>query len=61
LPGWLQAWAKVNPVSVSVDALRGALEGWKSTTYHLGSALAWMAAILIVFVPLSVHKYRRTV
>jgi ABC-2 type transport system permease protein/oleandomycin transport system permease protein len=61
LPGWLQAWAKVNPVSVSVDALRGALEGWKSTTYHLGSALAWMAAILIVFVPLSVNKYRRTV
>ena len=61
LPGWLQAWAKVNPVSVSVDALRAALQGWPSTTYHLSSALAWMAAILIVFVPLSVNKYRRTV
>jgi ABC-type multidrug transport system permease subunit len=61
LPGWLQAWAKINPVSVSVDALRGALEGWPSTTYHLASALAWMAAILIVFVPLSVNRYRRIV
>jgi ABC-2 type transport system permease protein/oleandomycin transport system permease protein len=61
LPGWLQAWAKINPVSVSVDALRGALQGWPSTTYHLASALAWMAAILIVFVPLSVRTYRRTV
>jgi ABC-2 type transport system permease protein/oleandomycin transport system permease protein len=60
LPGWLQAWAKINPVSVTVDALRALLEGWPSTTYHLAEALAWVAAILIVFVPLSVRKYRRS-
>jgi len=46
---------------VNVDALRAALQGWPSTTYHLGEALAWVVGILIVFVPLSVNKYRRTV
>jgi ABC transporter DrrB family efflux protein len=61
LPGWLQAWAKINPVSVTVDALRALLEGWPSTIYHLDRALAWVVAILVVFVPLSVRKYRRSI
>jgi ABC-2 type transport system permease protein/oleandomycin transport system permease protein len=61
LPSWLQAWAKVNPVSVTVDAMRGLLEGWPSTTYHLPIAIAWSVAILLVFVPLSVSRYRRSV
>jgi ABC-2 type transport system permease protein/oleandomycin transport system permease protein len=61
LPGWLQAWAKINPVSVTVDALRALLEGWPSTTYHLDRALAWVVVILVVFVPLSVRKYRRSI
>jgi ABC-2 type transport system permease protein/oleandomycin transport system permease protein len=61
LPGWLQAWAKINPVSVTVDALRALFEGWPSTTYHLDRALAWVVVILLVFVPLSVRKYRRSI
>jgi ABC transporter DrrB family efflux protein len=61
LPGWLQAWAKVNPVSVTVDSLRGLLEGWPSQSYHLLASLAWVVGILVVFVPLSVSKYRRSV
>ena len=61
LPGWLQAWAKVNPVSVTVDSLRALLEGWPSQTYHLGVSLVWVVGILVVFVPLSVSKYRRSV
>jgi ABC transporter DrrB family efflux protein len=61
LPGWLQAWAKVNPVSVSVDSLRGLLESWPSHTYHLATTLAWAIGILVVFVPLSVSRYRRSV
>jgi ABC-2 type transport system permease protein/oleandomycin transport system permease protein len=61
LPGWLQAWAKVNPVSVTVDSLRALLEGWPSQTYHLWTSIAWVVGILVVFVPLSVSKYRRSV
>jgi ABC-2 type transport system permease protein/oleandomycin transport system permease protein len=61
LPGWLQAWAKVNPVSVTVDSLRALLEGWPSGGYHLLGSLAWVVGILVVFVPLSVSKYRRSV
>jgi ABC-2 type transport system permease protein len=61
MPGWLQAWAKVNPVSVTVDTMRGLLEGWPSATYHLGETLLWAVGILLVFVPLSVRKYRRSV
>lgn len=61
LPGWLQAWAKINPVSVTVDSLRALLTGWPSQTYHLAEAVAWVVGILAVFVPLSVNKYRRSV
>ena len=61
LPGWLQAWAKINPVSVTVDSLRALLTGWPSQTYHLAIAVAWVLGILVVFVPLSVNRYRRSV
>jgi len=61
LPGWLQAWARVNPVSLAVDSLRGLLTGVPTTTHHLGYTIAWLVGILVVFVPLSVNKYRRSV
>jgi len=61
LPGWLQAWAKINPVSVTVDSLRALLTGWPSQTYHFAIAVAWVLGILVVFVPLSVNRYRRSV
>ena|SRR5438067_3689734 len=68
MPGWLQAWAKVNPVSVTVDAVRSLVlkgdvarlaQGGTRTT-HVWQALAWIACILLVFVPLAVRRYRRT-
>ena len=60
MPGWLQAWAKVNPVSLTVDTMRSLLTGWPTTTYHLGLTVLWMVGILVVFVPLSVRMYRRS-
>jgi ABC-2 type transport system permease protein len=68
MPGWLQAWAKVNPVSVTVNALRALILGGSTATRlqggttftHVWQALAWFAGILLVFVPLSVRKYRQT-
>jgi ABC-2 type transport system permease protein/oleandomycin transport system permease protein len=58
MPGWLQAFANVQPVSVTVDAVRAMLEG--ATFGHwLWQSLAWAAGILIVFSILAVRRYRK--
>lgn len=59
MPGWLEAFARVNPVTVSVDALRGLFLGGIPVATKVSQSLAWIVAILIVFVPLSVRRYRR--
>jgi ABC-2 type transport system permease protein/oleandomycin transport system permease protein len=58
MPGWLQAWVKVNPTSLLVDAVRGLLVGGKVAAPALG-ALAWAAAIAVVFAPLALRAFRR--
>ena len=56
-PDWLQAFAKINPVTVTADAARSfALFG---TPASLGVAAAWIGGLLAVFIPLSVWRYRR--
>ena len=57
MPGWLQAWADINPVTVTVDAVRNLLLGRPAAT-DVVQALLWVAAILAVFVPLAVRRYR---
>jgi ABC-2 type transport system ATP-binding protein len=57
LPGWLQAFARISPVTVTADAARSfALFG---TPASLGAAAAWIGGLLAVFIPLSVWRYRR--
>lgn len=58
MPGWLQAFAEHQPVSVTVDALRGLMLGGPVASPLLQS-IAWTAGILAVFVPLAVRRYRR--
>ncbi len=57
MPGWLQGWVNVNPVSHTVDAVRALMNGTP-----VGSALLWVAvwcAILIaVFGSLTMWRYR---
>jgi ABC transporter DrrB family efflux protein len=61
LPGWLQGFARHQPVSVVIDAARSLMVGGY---YHSSSsvwyALAWIAGLLIVLVPLGVWQYRRS-
>jgi oleandomycin transport system permease protein len=57
LPGWLQAWVKVNPVSHLTDAVRGLLVGGPVAVPVLWSVLTG-AAVLAVFAPLAVRMYR---
>ena len=57
MPDWLQAFARISPVTVTADAARSlALFG---TTASLGAAAAWIGGLLAVFIPLSVWRYRR--
>jgi ABC transporter DrrB family efflux protein len=56
-PAWLQAFATINPVTVTADAARSlALFGTRGS---LGAAAAWIGGLLAVFVSLSVWRYRR--
>jgi ABC-2 type transport system permease protein/oleandomycin transport system permease protein len=59
MPGWLQAFANVQPVSVTITAVRHLLEGGP-VFHYLWQSLAWTAGILLVGVPLAVSRYRRS-
>ncbi|MCM2578012.1 ABC transporter permease [Streptomyces meridianus] len=58
MPGWLQAWIEVNPVSHFVDAARGLMLGGEVAGPVLWS-LGSMAVILAVLFPLAVRAYAR--
>ena len=60
MPGWLQVFAANQPVSLTVDAVRALMLGGPTTSAVLRS-LAWSTAILAVFVPVAVRRYRRAV
>jgi oleandomycin transport system permease protein len=60
LPGWLQAWVKVNPVTHLADAVRGLTVGGPVAS-HAMYALAWAAGIVVVAFPLAMRMYRRRV
>jgi ABC transporter DrrB family efflux protein len=58
LPNWLQAIAKVSPVTLAANAARS-LALVPGTPSSLGGAIAWIIGLLAVFIPLSVWRYRR--
>jgi ABC-2 type transport system permease protein/oleandomycin transport system permease protein len=58
-PGWLQAFAKVNPITVTVDALRVLSLGGPTAT-HVWHAVAWIGGLLLVSIPTAVLRYRYT-
>jgi ABC transporter DrrB family efflux protein len=57
MPGAVRAFANINPVTQCVDAVRALTIGGHAAGPVLGT-LAWLAALLLVFVPLSVSRYR---
>jgi oleandomycin transport system permease protein len=60
MPGWLQAFVDVNPVTILSDAARGLLVGGPVAGPVVGSLL-WAAVIILVFAPLSVFAFKRRV
>jgi oleandomycin transport system permease protein len=58
MPGWLQAFVKVNPITALTGAERGLLTGGPVSSLALRSLL-WALGIFVVFAPLAVRVYRR--
>jgi ABC transporter DrrB family efflux protein len=59
MPGWLQAFANHQPVSVTASAVRALMLGQPVGTL-VWQTLAWCIGIVIVCAPLAVWLYRRT-
>jgi hypothetical protein len=57
MPGWLQGFIDVNPVSHLVTASRGLMAG-TATAGQVGWVLAASAALTAIFAPLTSHMYR---
>jgi oleandomycin transport system permease protein len=60
MPGWLENFVNVNPVSHLADAARGLMLGGPVAEPATWSLL-WAAAIVLVFAPLSVWAFKRRV
>jgi ABC-2 type transport system permease protein len=56
MPGWLQPFARYQPITPMVDAVRAALAGSGS---DVALAIAWSAGLLLIFTPIAVLRYRR--
>jgi ABC transporter DrrB family efflux protein len=60
MPGWLQVFARNQPVSVTVSAVRALMNGGPTASY-VEHSLLWCIGILVVFAPTAVRLYRRAV
>ncbi|MGO9891654.1 MAG: hypothetical protein ACLP0L_27660 [Solirubrobacteraceae bacterium] len=66
MPSWLQVFAKHQPLTYMVDAVRSLTLGphaqallGHASSYYIGRSLLWTAAIIAVSLPIAVAKYRR--
>ena len=66
MPGWLQVFAKHQPLTYMVDSVRALTLGphahallGHSSSYFVTRALIWAAAIIAISLPIAVAKYRR--
>jgi ABC-2 type transport system permease protein/oleandomycin transport system permease protein len=58
MPGWMQAFAKHQPITLVIDSMR-ALSLGRPVGDELWQAALWLLAVLLVFGPLAVRAYRR--
>ena len=67
MPGWLQAFASHQPVTVTINAVRSLMLGGTdaagvghSTGYWVVLSLLWCAGIVVLFSALAVRRFART-
>ncbi|HEX4222591.1 MAG TPA: ABC transporter permease [Pseudonocardiaceae bacterium] len=58
MPGWLQTWSSISPVSKLADVARGLMLGGPIAAPLLAAAI-WMVGLAAVFFPLAMAAYRR--
>jgi oleandomycin transport system permease protein len=58
MPGWLQAFAKANPVTLLAAACRGLMVRG-AVAVPAGESMLWALGLVVVFAPLAVRVYRR--
>lgn len=58
LPGWLRAWADINPVTHVMDACRALLNG-TPVGDTITTTLIWCAILVVMFCPLAIRAYSR--
>ncbi|MEU5212231.1 ABC transporter permease [Streptomyces sp. NPDC020742] len=59
MPGWLEGFTKVNPLSNLADAARALIRGQGAVLHPTLITLAWAVAITAVTMPLAVAKFRK--
>jgi oleandomycin transport system permease protein len=60
LPGWMQGFVKVNPLTHLVEATRAMFLG-EPVGNHVWWTLAWCLGFVAVFMPLALRAYRKKV
>ncbi|PJN40860.1 ABC transporter [Streptomyces sp. CB02959] len=58
MPGWLEAFTKVNPLSNLADAARALLNGHGPVAHPTLVTLGWAVAITVITMSLAVRKFR---
>ena len=58
MPGWMQAFAKNQPISILIEEMRSLAIGGPLWTHGWQSAL-WLGGLLVLFSTLAVRAYRR--
>jgi ABC transporter DrrB family efflux protein len=61
MPGWLEAFANVNPITSVIDATRGLMLGGRPVADPLVRSVLWLVGIQALFAPLTIARYRRRV
>ena len=66
MPGWMQAFAQNQPLTLIVNAVRGFTFGDRSEAvlghtagWYAVRALVWCVVFIVVFAPLAARRYRR--
>jgi ABC transporter DrrB family efflux protein len=57
MPSWLQPFARHQPVSITINAVRALMQG-EPTHHWVWQSLAWSTGILVVFFTIAVRLYR---
>jgi ABC transporter DrrB family efflux protein len=57
MPSWLQPFARHQPVSITINAVRALLQG-EPTHHWVWQSFAWSLGILVVFFTIAVRLYR---